>query len=347
MPMSPTTVQPLIEAFMVPVGPKGTEDPPRGWPDGAQQPPPPIETTSTSGSEFDVTVAAALTPGALVGGFVSLPPYWPGAKIVANTGTGVTVDTAAKNPAGNQTVDVDILSSSPTLIFIGAAASAIVRITRLGDGFLVVVDPTVPGHNLATGAIGIASGVVTPTLEPDDIVRVEYEPPFGGTIPAGLPITLTKPKPEVSGLSTGTAWAGVYRALFAAGGANGVPPLASLLDPAEAAMKTVIDGMMSVPGLAPAALQAGALAFWGVVAGSAAALWPGALSATPPPALATLALLLAPGSPASLALMACVPSDPWTPVASQAAAAIFAGVLYTASLGGLVVFSGPAAFPFL
>ena len=76
----------------------------------------------------------------------------------------------------------------------------------------------------------------------------------------------------------------------------GIPAKRSLLEPARAAMTLALVGM-SAPGVGAAKLTAAITAFWAAVTPSAASIWvtlPATVSATPPPTLASIALILPP-----------------------------------------------------
>jgi hypothetical protein len=342
--MSPTTAQPYIESFMVPA--TASTPPSLGWPDGAQPPPTPINGTTTTGGIGNTSFASgtALTPSALVNGYASAPPYWQGSKITANTASLVTVIDAADNPAGMQTVTVAATANNQALFTLPGPpdVAKIQGIKRLSPATDIAPDPSNGGHNPAAGVIAI--GAPTPAIASGHVLEFKYVAAFAGPIPAGVAFTIAPPKPAVTGLSTGAAWAAAYKTLFLAGVANGVPPVPAAVTAAETAMQTIIDGMMSTPVLAAAAIQAGAVAFWGVVAGASASVFPASIAAIPPPALASLAAgFTTAGASASL-----LPNpQPWDPTASQAAAGLFSGALYASMAGAQIIFPGPVPFPFL
>ena len=75
---------------------------------------------------------------------------------------------------------------------------------------------------------------------------------------------------------------------------EGIPVIGGSLASATSAMKTALIGM-SVQNAAANAIQAGVIAFWGVVATSAASIWtttPPCTCATPPTTLGTIAATL-------------------------------------------------------
>ena len=72
-----------------------------------------------------------------------------------------------------------------------------------------------------------------------------------------------------------------------------LPGTDALIDALKDPIKTAMGGM-SVPGAGAVKLQEGFLAAWIGISASAAALYATALSATPPPAVATLAATLLP-----------------------------------------------------
>ncbi|KKM82804.1 hypothetical protein LCGC14_1315790, partial [marine sediment metagenome] len=86
------------------------------------------------------------------------------------------------------------------------------------------------------------------------------------------------------------------------------------------------------------AIQAGILAFWGVVAGAAASIWltvPPPLAATPPPGLVGIAVALVP------VFLSNVTGE----LSLADAATAVAAVLHPANLGGIAVILGPPAGP--
>lgn len=346
MVMSPATLQAQIERFMVPVGPTGTEDPELGWPDGVVSPPPPISGTTVGGATSNTTFASSLITPAAIGGYAALPPYWAGAKILAVATPLVTLDSPASSPDGPQTADVTATAGAQALFSLpGAPNVALVQsITRLSDSVAIAVDAANGGHDPSHGVIAI--GAPSPAIANGNVLRFVYLKAFAGPVPAGVAFTVAPPKPPTTApLSTGQAWAAAFKAMALEGAANGIPP--TTLDAAETAMRGVIDGMMSTPGLGPISLQAGAAAFWGVVAGGFAAIFPAAVGFVPPPTLAGMSAAVISAGASSLAIP--IP-DPWNPTASQAAAALFAAAIYSSSLGGLVIFQpgpSPVPFPFL
>ena len=89
-------------------------------------------------------------------------------------------------------------------------------------------------------------------------------------------------------------FSGAFEGYFADASVAGVPTNGGSLTPATTAMKGALVGM-SNPGAGATAIQAGIVAFWGVVATSAAIIWtlaPVLISATPPPGLGLIAAAL-------------------------------------------------------
>ena len=72
-----------------------------------------------------------------------------------------------------------------------------------------------------------------------------------------------------------------------------LPGTDALIDALKSPIQVAMGGM-SVPGAGAAKLQAGFLAAWVGISGSAASLYTGATSATPPTAVATLAAIVLP-----------------------------------------------------
>lgn len=333
----------LIRDFMVP--PAADGDPPLGWPDGVEPPPPALEivssadTSNTQKLEVDF-VSLGIAAGELVGGALSAPPFWDGAMIKSNTTTNLTMFVKARNPAGIQTEVLVASSNNQTSWTVTQTVGEVISIKRIADGAILAVSGF-------AGSV-ITSGAASPAIALDDEVEIQYFADYAGPIPAGTAGTIARPKDPVAGLSTGEAWSKAFRAIVITASANGIGVVDAVLDPCEAAMKEVIDVMMSVPGLGPVALGGGLTAFWAAFAGISATAVPGSLSTVPPiAAIAAAIASLQPGGPAFLGLLACIPSDPWTPAAAESAALILAGVLLASAQGALVTFSGPAAFPLL
>lgn len=80
-----------------------------------------------------------------------------------------------------------------------------------------------------------------------------------------------------------TAWTNYFYDATATG-----PAVPGSLEAAKGTMQANLSGM-STPGAGAVIITAAITAFWGVVAGSSASIWPGTLSATPPPGLAAIA----------------------------------------------------------
>ncbi len=129
-------------------------------------------------------------------------------------------------------------------------------------------------------------------------------------------------------------FADAWETYFMGASVAGVP--VGALSGAKSAMVGALTGM-SAPAAAAASFQAGVIAFWGVIAASAASLWvmpPNTVpSATPPPTLSAI-------SAALTAVFASNSADP-TKTIAQAAASI-AAVLHTnGGLGGIAVVQPP------
>ncbi len=131
--------------------------------------------------------------------------------------------------------------------------------------------------------------------------------------------------------------ASAWENYFADASVLGIPTTVGSLAAATTAMKGALVGL-SVAGAGAAKLQAGIVAFWGVVAVSAATIWltvPPPLSATPPPGLAGIAAALTPvfasNAAGSLSL-------------ADSANAV-AAVLHPLQLGGIALIPPPPAGP--
>ncbi len=131
--------------------------------------------------------------------------------------------------------------------------------------------------------------------------------------------------------------AGAWENYFAGASVLGIPTTGGALAGATTAMKGALVGM-SVAGAGAAKLQAGIVAFWAVVAVSAATIWatvPPPLSATPPPGLGGIAAALTPvfvsNAAGSLSL-------------ADSANAV-AAVLHPLQLGGIALLPIPPAGP--
>lgn len=111
-----------------------------------------------------------------------------------------------------------------------------------------------------------------------------------------------------------------------------LPGTDAVIDALKAPIKTAMGGM-SVPGAGAVKLQAGFLAAWTGISASAASLYTGAGSATPPPAVATLAATLLP----PVFVLNQVPA-----ITKPQAASATANVFSTANAtGGFWVLPGP------
>lgn len=136
----------------------------------------------------------------------------------------------------------------------------------------------------------------------------------------------------ISNLST------AFTNYFAGATVGGVPAVVLTLAPAKAAMQAALVGM-SVPGAAPGKIQAGITAFWGVIAATAAAVWPGTapptVSATPPPGLAGIAAAIVAAGAANVAVKDI-----------GAAAQALAAAIHPTQLGGIAI-TPPGTLPIL
>jgi hypothetical protein len=109
----------------------------------------------------------------------------------------------------------------------------------------------------------------------------------------------------------------------------GVPCAPTTLAAAAAALKSAMVGISST---GTAAIQAGIVAFWGVIATSTPTIWPGSLSATPPPGLSGIAA----------ALQTVFTANTAGGLDLAASAAAVAAALHPTQLGGFAVQPTPA-----
>ena len=116
------------------------------------------------------------------------------------------------------------------------------------------------------------------------------------------------------------------------GGAAPGPAIPGSMAGAKSAMEGAMSGWDAADAGA-AAIQSGIVAFWGVVASSAASIWPPATAATPPPTLSAISAALVPVFAANTA-----GSLDETACAQAIAAAIHAN-----NLGGIAIHPPPPA----
>jgi hypothetical protein len=342
-----------IERFLVPLvdgSPDPAGEPELGWPGGAEPPPLPVEGTSPAESSGANKLAASgLTAGEFAGGSLAAPPYWDGATVVNNTADEIEVETDAKNPAGEQSGSVTA-TEDEQLVFelLGAPeVSEFSSVKRVSDELLLAIDDANPEHDPASGIFAIHPPEDPEIIHEDDELEVVYFLVGPATVPAGVGFLVAAEHTPTVDFTTGDAWAGAYTEMVYAGSP---PPGPGTLDGAKSAMKGVIDGMM-IPGMFAPALSLGALAFWSVVAGSAATIWSAlgtAYAAIPPPGVAAL-------GPAMLAAgAACLALGPgtgmaypeWDPQLPKDAALILATALHTASQGAQIMTQpGPVPVP--
>lgn len=148
---------------------------------------------------------------------------------------------------------------------------------------------------------------------------------------------LTPTTSEATGIDR---FATAFRSYFQGAQVDGIVAAPAALAGAETALRAAMIGISA--GGAATRIQAALVAWWAAVSASAGAVWPGhsppVLSATVPPALASLSTALDAVFAANLAARATLP---------QAADAI-ATVLHAATLGGVAPVGPPAAsFPIL
>jgi len=332
---------------MVPLEPPDQDHTPElGWPDDITMAPAPVEGQTLSGSG-NTTFGAAEALASHVGGFATVPPYWDGAEITGVAGSVVTMATPAGSPDGPQVATVVATADDQEVFSLpGAPDVALIQSIKRTAAIPTDIAPDAdnPSHNLAAGVVAIGNPDPNPILNGDSL-DFTYLNSFAGPVPSGVDFAIVPPKdPPALGFSVGDAWSAAYRVFIEGGQAMGQSPIPMSLAGAEAAMKGVIDGLMGPPGLGAIAIQAGAAAFWGVVAGSAASIFPGALAAVPPPSLVGMSAAVLAAGASTLAIP--IP-DPWDDSASKAAAGLFAGAIFGTSQGGLVIFQpGPSPVPF-
>lgn len=101
---------------------------------------------------------------------------------------------------------------------------------------------------------------------------------------------------------------------------------------ALSAMRAALSGITTADNAATA-IQTGITAFWGVVAGSAATIWPPALSATPPPGLSGI----------SSALQGVFSANTSGDLPIAAAAMAVAGAIHGTQSGAIAIYPPPPA----
>jgi hypothetical protein len=348
-----------MEKFMVPVGPTGKEDPPSGWPDKGHQPPGAITGVSLADSANAFTLVGAGFTIPLTGGTVSIaadasipgasatPPAMlaSGVTIVGNTPTEIYLASAVEDGGGEQTALVTASSSDQRLFQTGVTNISLVtsvrRISPAADG---AMDAAASGHNLTTGAVGV--GAFDPAITAGEQIEIKYRR-SASNVPAGRGYIVNPPRPtpEPTAFTVGTAWSTAYAAYFGAG----VPaPIPGSYDAATQAMKVTMDGFAAVPNMGAVGFTAGLLAFWGVVAASAATIWPAvtATAAVPPPGVFAAGPLIMATMLPTVAIPAPAPGDGWTSVRSQADVALMASAIALASAGALIITQpGPVPVP--
>jgi len=128
--------------------------------------------------------------------------------------------------------------------------------------------------------------------------------------------------------------ADAWEAYFSAATVGPTPVVPGTLAPAKAALVTALAGL-NAPGGGATAIQAGIVAWWGVVVPAAAVIWAGntppVLSCTPPPSIGTIAAALVP----------VFASNQASNLSLTAAAAAIAAVLHPLQLGGIAAVGPP------
>ena len=353
---------------MLPPGPTGAEDPVgfttpvntgAGWPDEGLDAADPTTGVTASVGPNNATLTSVGLPSGLAGGYATVSKdanipagspspsgfYGEGIKILSNTATQVVLESPIGDGLGEQEVTITAAMNNQVLFTLGVNNIAVVmsveRVAPATDG---AVDATVVGHNLATGNIGI--GALAPAVMAGEDIKFVVRRAFSGGIPAGLGFSLQPPRAAAppTALTVGLAWSVAYGDFFA----QGVPaPTPGSYQGAMDAMRSVMDGFSGVIGMGPVSITAGLTAFWGIVAASAATIWPSlpAVSAVPPPTVfgagpAIMAVML----PTSVIPVSPPPGNTWTNVRSKADIALLAGAISAVSQGGLVI-SQPGAAP--
>jgi len=138
-----------------------------------------------------------------------------------------------------------------------------------------------------------------------------------------LATEMEKIEPTIVEIEAARILAKAFATYFYDAMAGGVPVVPGTLVAAEAAMLGALTGM-SVPGAGAVAIQSGITAFWGVVAASAAVVFPTMISATPPPTLAAIAA----------AIMGVAPANVSGNLPEKQAMKVVAGVIHLNNLGG-------------
>lgn len=118
---------------------------------------------------------------------------------------------------------------------------------------------------------------------------------------------------------------------------NAVPVTSGTTAGAKAAMKTALVGM-SAPGAGPLLFETSLIAYWGVVATSAPAIWP---AVAPPLASATPPPTLVPGAVTAVLIPVFVANVVGALSKADSCAAVAAALYPVAAVGGLGVVSAP------
>lgn len=131
------------------------------------------------------------------------------------------------------------------------------------------------------------------------------------------------------------ALADAWEAYFVAATVGPTQVATGTLAAAKAAMVTALAGI-NTPSGGATAIQAGIVAWWGVVIPAAAVIWAGnappVLSATPPPSLSTIAAVLAP----------VFASNTGGSLTLQASTTAIAAALHPLNLGAIAAVGPPA-----
>lgn len=360
-----------MEMFMVSAGPNGDELPvgyvagDGGWPDKPPVPlPSPITGVTPSLSPNNTTInAVGLTPGALVNGYATLskdanipggapPPsgfYAEAIKIASNTATAVVLTAPLSDGGPDITVTIAAGADDQVLFNVGHTnVGLVLSVKRIAPATNGAEDPTVPGHNHATGMIGI--GALTPPVLTGHQIEIKFKKQLAGGAPAGKGYSFVPPRTPPGGapppLTVGEAWSVAYGAFFAAGSPAPTP---GTYNGAIQAMRSVMDSLSAIPLMGAVALTGGMVAFWGVVAASAPAIFasvPSTITVVPPPAIFGVGPAIAAAMLPTVAVPPPAPGMGWTNARSKADVAIMAGAILAASQGAQIIAQpGPAPVP--
>jgi hypothetical protein len=133
-----------------------------------------------------------------------------------------------------------------------------------------------------------------------------------------------------------SAWSDAWDIYFQGATTNAIPVTPLSTAAAKAAMVAGLLGM-SAPSGAALAIQNGIVNYWGGVVAAAPTIWPGAISATPPPGLVGI----------SAALQIAFDKNTAEEASKEVSIDAIVAVLHLANLGGGTAWPGPATFPII